>query len=525
MTSRFEKDLIEEIRLRYSILKNKTLVAQELGVHRETVRRYTKDLIAGLPADPLPEADRKATYIITSAQNNTEVHGEFWRNLTAYARFLGASIIVGGFIYNKDALGQRSQEKTHEDEAEEKATWDQALAPYLSDKLTRLAPSLVWCGNLNVLPTAADPLSGLLTYTRGDSAIFPHAKVSMRSVATPRDVPAKMVYTTGACTLPNYIQRKAGQVAEFHHVIGALIVEVDGDDWWVRQLIATDDGSFQDLDRGISGGEVGPADVFAINWGDVHRAKLEDDMLEACWGGPRGGPSGNREESIIERYRPAYQFLHDALDAESMNPHEANDHFRRYELAATGRNVVRDELNSLTDFVNEAARPWCMTVFVPSNHHDMFRRWLLSADFKRDPANMRIYHQASLAVLDAIDAQDEGFDLLRWYMAPRVPKNVLFLPENDPSFVLKGIEFGQHGHIGPNGVKGTPQTYRTVGLKFNTGHTHTASIYDGVYTAGVQARLFHGYNKGLSSWSNSMIFTYSNGKRAIVTMRGLRHRA
>jgi hypothetical protein len=57
------------------------------------------------------------------------------------------------------------------------------------------------------------------------------------------------MYTTGACTLRNYINRKAGQVATFHHVFGALYVEVAEDGkWFVRQIMADDSGAFYDLD-------------------------------------------------------------------------------------------------------------------------------------------------------------------------------------------------------------------------------------------------------------------------------------
>jgi azurin len=59
----------------------------------------------------------------------------------------------------------------------------------------------------------------------------------------------------------------------------------------------------------------------------------------------------------------------------------------------------------------------------------------------------------------------------------------------------------------------------------NTGHTHTASILEGVYTAGVKANLEQGYNKGASSWSHSDIITYSGGKRAIVTFKNGKWRA
>ena len=80
------------------------------------------------------------------------------------------------------------------------------------------------------------------------------------------------------------------------------------------------------------------------------------------------------------------------------------------------------------------------------------------------------------------------------------------------------IEAGVHGHLGPNGARGSPTNLRTIG-KANTAHTHSAGIIDGIYTAGVYGSLDMGYNKGPSSWSHSLIVTYLNGKRAILTIK------
>jgi hypothetical protein len=76
-----------------------------------------------------------------------------------------------------------------------------------------------------------------------------------------------------------------------------------------------------------------------------------------------------------------------------------------------------------------------------------------------------------------------------------------------------------HGHTGVNGARGSPAGYRKMDTKANTGHTHSAGITDGVYTAGVSGKLDMGYNKGPSSWSHSHIITYPNGKRSIITTK------
>jgi len=93
-----------------------------------------------------------------------------------------------------------------------------------------------------------------------------------------------------------------------------------------------------------------------------------------------------------------------------------------------------------------------------------------------------------------------------------------YIVHEDDSLVIGGVEHGMHGHLGPSGARGNPKNLRTVG-KANTGHTHSAGIIEGIYTAGVFGNLDMGYNKGLSAWSNSFIVTYQNGKRTIVTIK------
>lgn len=545
---------IHQVLVQYAEGVSKAQTARNLGLHRETVAAYVKQYGTALlfreqtgyepPAmgapiltmprhsamapfptrliEPVarvqhpngttePYYDRRV-YLLTAAQNNTAIHEGFWANLQAYAAHRGAEILVGGFIYRKNAQGQQGQEKDHDAQEERSEDWDSRLTPYRADDRRLIGPGLTWMGQMNALPTNVDPLSGLTNYSRGDSAVYPHVKIAMRSVPTAPGTDPKFLYTTGAVTVPNYIQRKSGQVAEFHHVIGALIVEVEGDDWFARQINATDDGAFQDLDTVVKDGRVTSGhSLFAINWGDVHHRKLTPETDATM-------------REILDETRPQYQFYHDLIDAESANPHTKDDHLQRYSLVQKGADDVREELRDVWVFLKEHQRPGTVSVVVPSNHDDMIIRWLKSQDHKKDPRNMRFYHEASLAALDQIDA-GHGVDLIKWFMEGMGQINsVVFLPPSKPTFILKGIEFGQHGHIGANGNRRpTAKSYTVLAIKINKGHEHTASIYDGVYTAGAM-ELEHGYNIGYSSWSRSLIFTYPNGKRTIITLRGRKYK-
>ena len=56
--------------------------------------------------EPLPEKGQVSRYVITSAQNNTKVHKEFWANLKTFADYYHAKVMVGTFSYNQNHYGK-----------------------------------------------------------------------------------------------------------------------------------------------------------------------------------------------------------------------------------------------------------------------------------------------------------------------------------------------------------------------------------------------------------------------------------
>ena len=503
-------------------------IARQLGCDRDVVGKAINRAGEGTPAhknDPMPgndtcqdakplaggviespEVRRKKLsgrrFVITSAQNNTHVHRGFLNALYQFCQHRQAELLVSTFVYNKNGFqnGQKDDENIY---------YDPELVPFIIDESAELADGLVFCGELNILPTASNPLSGFDTYNGEASCIVPHAKVALQSVPTMKHRPAKMLYTTGAVTQRNYIQKKSGQKAEFHHVFGALLVEVDADgDWFCRQLIANDDGVFCDLHEEFGPDGVREAAVEAVNWGDIHVGKL-----------PEGGE--HVIVDILDTLKPKRQFVHDVLDFEVRNHHAIKDKFHWARMFTDGKDSVLDEIVEVGEFLNFMGREWCETVVVESNHDLALTRWLRETHTDFDPVNGEFYHLANARMYQGIRERDDNFQVMRWALESYGPPlvNVTFLAEDD-SYVVKEIEFGMHGHLGPNGARGNPNNLKKVGTKANIGHVHSATIVDGVYAAGVAADLDMGYNKGPSSWSHSHIITYSNGKRAIVTCRG-----
>lgn len=499
-------------------------VARELGIPRGTLNDYQRKLRPLLPdgaVDGLKTTTRKLPakggvkrYILTCAQNNTKLHLPVWDNLRALAEHLGAELMVARFTYNQNAYGGAAP-KPGTGQDPEDLWYDPSIVPYVNDSRVELAPGLVWCGESNISPTAVRPLSGFETYTGRKSAIFPHTKLAMESIASGKNEGTKLIYTTGTVTQRNYIQKRAGLRAEFHHTYGALIVEVDAKGrWFCRQLNADQHGSIYDLDLKVVDGKVTAGHrVTAVTLGDVHAAQVDEEVARLTWG--KGG--------LLDTLQPKRTFLHDLVDFRARNHHDrGNPHlnFRKY---VQGEDGVEEELAGAVELVKQIQRDGSEVVVVQSNHDNALTRWLREADYRLDPRNALVFLRCQLRVYEAIAEQEEGFHLLEWILQHLgCPKAVRFL-RTDESYVIcrdsgGGIECGMHGHEGPNGSRGSAGSLSRMARWANIGHSHSAQILDGLYVAGTSSRLDVGYNTGPSSWTHSHIVTYENGKRAIVTL-------
>ena len=463
----------------------------------------------------LPPKGQIKRYILTSAQNNTDVNRPLWENLLALAAHYGAEIMVGTFSYNQNAYGQLSVKRGTKKWTGTRLWFDPLVEPYIRDSRIEIANGLVWCGEMNIQPTAQDPLSGLETYSHRKSAIFPHAKLAMRSIATMKGEGAKLIYTTGTATLMNYIQKAAGLKAEHHHEYAFLVVEVNhAGNWWVRQVSAANDGqNIQDIDVVVADGVVSTGNrVEAITYGDIHAT-----VVDAC----------ALASSITMRntLRPKYQFLHDLMEGVTTNHHTAKDPHARFKNYVRGLDSLSEELRQTINVVKCFMQGEIETVVVDSNHDsDWILRWLRESDYRLDPKNAILFLETQLEVYRAIARGDKRFHVLEHLL--RELEDVHFL-RKDESFTIcnKKIECGQHGHLGANGARGNPRSLRKIGRRANTAHTHSTGIYDGLYVAGTNSRLDWDYCVGPSSWTHSNILTYPNGQRAIVTFYAGRWRA
>ena len=462
---------------------------------------------------PKPKKGVVKTYLVTSIQNNTKLHTGLWNNMLAYAKFRDAEILVSRFVYRRGAY--KGNEKSSSQHASEKeGVWyDERVSDYICDDPVRLASGLVFWGNMNTLPTAANPTSKFVSHGGTQSGIFPHTRQEQRPVATMKGTDAKNLYTTGTISQRNYIQKAAGIMADFYHIYGCLVVEVDSSGtWWVRQVNSSQDGSFQDVDVLVKKSVVyDRQEVLSINPGDIHAYEIDKTVQKAIWG----------DDGVVDLLKPKYQFLHDLLSMHHRNHHDMKNPHRMFEKYTNGEDCVLSEVRDTARLVKEISRKVPNTIVVRSNHDCAFEKWLNDNPmaYTTDFVNAVYFLKAQTAKYEAIAAKNTSFLSLEWaFWKEGNLDHIQFLQE-DESFILKKVQFGMHGHLGPNGARGSPAGLARIGEKANTGHTHSPGIFGGLVCSGTTSRLDLKYVKGPSSWSHTLSAMYPSGKRTLMQVK------
>jgi len=452
----------------------------------------------------IPEGTQR--YIITSAQNATPVEARFWSVLKNMAECVAAEIVVVPIRYkNPTSQWSRSQEDAE--------WWAPEVRPYLCNQRLTINKNLTLLGDVKAIPTVSSPLTGVDALSLASSGIVGHTKLQMKTVPTPSNRMAKILTTTGACTVPNYTDSRVGVIGEFHHSLSALIVEVEGSKFWLRQLhFDRTTGTVTDLEwrYGDTTAERAPRPL-ALVMGDTHVRFMDQKVRRATW-----GPG-----SMVEVLNPEHVVWHDTLDSYSCSPHHEGNPFIAEAKKISGYDSVKAEVEQALDYIHIHAneRPDIMNVFVPSNHDDMLSRWIKRADWKTS-SSREFYLETALAMVKGTTMGKGGAeypDAFSYWLEREGWANVRVLAR-DESFVLGNVELGMHGDIGPNGSRGSRVNLRRIGIRSIIGHSHQPGIEEGCYQTGTSSELRLEYNHGASGWLNAHVLLNADGKRQIIVI-------
>lgn len=480
----YNENVCRSYRKRHEVKKEKPVPIEESKEYLEATKR---------------EVRKSKAYFITWAQAETAVHKGFLENLEAYANLHNAEIIVqAGRYKNPNSIESNKYLKSKE---KSRGTWDASIRKYLYANRISLNSYLSILADVKVQPTAVMPLSGLGSFTGRESSILPHPKVQLESLPILDGYKHKLMLSTGAVTVPNYTDTKAGKKGEFHHQIGFVVAEIfDNKDFQVRQIQADDDGSFMDLHFNVRNGSVSIDKVVdTAIWGDLHFGSHDEKAL--CMA-----------EDLSDYLDVERVIIHDAFDGESVSHHISKNPFQMLNQEEKGTNNLENELTNTIEYLGNLSKRF-EVISIESNHNDFLDRWLINNDWRK-VHNKKLYLE--LAHLKALSNNGKGvFHMLLEDNYPNI-KTVNY----GGSYIRLNTELGTHGDRGTNGSRGGIKQFKNLLIKTITGHSHSPRKEDGATVVGTLTKLRLGYNDSWSTWVHGIVLLYKNGKNQHIHLIG-----
>lgn len=461
----------------------------------------------------VPAMKEKQVYLITSAQNATPIHTGFFNACMQFCKDRNAEFKVIKYRYKNPTSIWTQNNKDYE-------WWMPKLEPYIMDSKKQLCENLIILGNIKTQPTQSDPLSGLEGFSGMNSIIVGHPKIQLKSAPT-LNGKFKLMLTTGTITEPNYTDSKAGSKAEFHHSMGAIVVEVDGDIFHIRHIHANSKGSFYDLDKlYTSSGVTSGHRAEALVTGDIHAEFIDSEVEHATF---------HATDSIVNVLRPKKIFLPDIVDFYSRNHHHRGNDVIAYGKHKYGRNNVQAGLQEAADFIDRVSSDETTIYIIRSNHDEAFDRWLRESDIRTDPENADFFYYMKYHQMKNTRITDTGFQTFDafefWCKEPENGRglqhiNTTKFLKRDESEKVCSIEVAYHGDIGVNGSRGDIKGFSRVSDKMIISHSHTPGINEGCYQVGLSAKKNLEYRKGPSTWMHTHCIIYPDGKRTLIHVVG-----
>jgi len=454
-------------------------------------------------ARDLRELRRHKTFVVTCAQNNTAPEANFLAALQRYTTAHDAALLVIPIRYMNPTSRLDPQDGDGD------VSWDAELHPYMIENELVLSDDVVIQGDLRIQATARNPLASLASRSKSRSAVFGSSQLSMQTVATPHNRLPKILYTSGSVTRKNYSKTKAGNLANFHHSHSAIIIELRGKRFHMRE-ITWDGACFYDLgDRWSEDGlEHAVGHTLAVVTGDEH----------VWFGCPKVKRATYGERGIVDVLKPDYIVRHDVTDSYSISHHHLKNSITMVVKTLAGMNDLRQELLDACEHINDTTPSGTENIIVASNHHEHITQWLRAGERNVDPINAEFYHWLKWQILKGARMTKRGVvhaDPFALFAADHLSAQTRFLGP-DESFRLAGVELAMHGHLGPNGTRGSLRSLSVIGSRFIMAHTHSPGIFEGGYCVGTSTGLRLEYNAGPSSWLNTHCALYDNGKRQLI---------
>lgn len=389
-------------------------------------------------------------FIVTSAVNDTGLVLGALETMKKLADYYNGELLVIPTQYKNPTAFSKGVQVTY--------TWPTEILPYLCNIDIMLNNSICVKGDTKIQQTAANPLTGFAAAGTQVSEVYGHAQIAMEMVANPSHKMPKMLHTTGSISRRNYGNSVAGKKAHHHHSIGGLIVEIQGDRFWTREINFDGEGVY-DLDKYFTISKLTKSPVEAIVYGDTHVDSLPKATEELL-------------DNVSNVLKPTYNIFHDVHNHTRGSHHNRGKTITNLRLAQSNQLCIRDELLMAVSFLRTKHNPHV----IDSNHDRHLNQWF--DRFKptgEDLVNLPLYYELSSLLL-----KSEHDNLFQLFVEQHID-NVTFV-DCDDVFDVAGVDCSQHGDRGPNGSRGSARGLSKAGHKMVVGHSHCLTSQHDVLT-------------------------------------------
>ena len=465
-----------------------------------------KDFTAPEKKAELEDAIKKfKRFVITTAVKNCDVHAKMLESLRYYCKLNDAVLLI--LTVSDPAHNRSGMNISKEEEEEELGYIDSALVnDHIIVEDTALNSNF-FISNIKLSAKQIDPVTGLGRIGQKEgSFVYGSPKQRLKLESTSNNKMPHAVMSTGAITHPNYLSSnymsaRTAYLAEHDHIMGAIVVEIEDKKFYhYRQIQVDEDGRFVDLGVMYSGEE--------------HRSYLPEALVLGDWHAGDTDPVVRKvAKEVMTEFKPKHLVLHDAFNGKSINHHEQYNEIQKALKAERGQANLKQEIAVLAKDLDELAPFVDQIVLVKSNHDEWLNQYLDKCDFSKQPINRRISMKLALKVMDNLDPLKSGVEMLGLKYASKVR-----WLRRDEDFKIAGIQLGAHGDRGPNGSRGTIRNLELAYGQCVIGHSHTPGIIRGSWQVGTSTYLKLSYNKGPSSWLQTMCLVYPNGMRQLLNV-------
>ncbi len=451
-------------------------------------------------------------WIVTSAVAHVEPEHDFLSALEGYAEHNGGHLFVVPLRYKNPTSQREAKAQNLPIEA-----WHESFYPYLVQNNFRLGDhEIKVMGKWKIQATSGNPIRGQMSsVSKGDSAIFGHTQLSMRSAPTVRErTQPKMLWSTGAATQAEYSDTVAGQLAEFHHSHSAVVVH-NRDGYYIAREVTWDGEKFADCGYYYyADGSYEETTPELCYLADPHGWDMDKDWYDATW-----GPQG-----MIEELRPKRVAEGDVFNGTSISHHERGKRLKEAARVMRGEDSLERELEDYANYMRDTQRDFVEErLELDANHEDFLDRWLENCSSKIEPINLPLFFKLSDRMCEDAKQGKHRRAIQIWIeeQAPDVAEWVRFL-QVDERYPVAGVEAGMHGHVGLRGSRGSLASLSAIDIRFVIGHGHGPGIWKGGLQVGAGTHNTGpkkpGYANGPDDWMQLNAFIYDNGYRQTAMM-------